>query len=438
MKRIILVLTFLVALIFATTNIFAQFDIKGKVERKTNEKIDQKIDETLDEGINGVFQKKEKTENEESEEVTEDEESEMVGSDEEVVEESTEEVVEEEKPVVKPDDKPKLESYSKYDFVPGDQILFFEDFSQDAIGDFPALWTSDGSGEVKKVSIAEGNWFHLNGEDAVYGYLNQIAFPKDFIIEFDIIPDAIYYYGVQLTLYNDLENKELNSSLFPGQEGLHIDIQHDQWNTLGYRHDTDEEFIYGKSTTKPVVREQVNHVIIWVQNRRTRIYHDGAKTVDVPTSMYSGTSFNKIRLSVWDRGASPMITNLKITTASPDMRSKLLTEGKLVSYGIYFDSGKDAVKPESYGSVNEIANVLKENPAVKIMIVGHTDSDGDDAMNLDLSKRRAANVKNYLVKEFGISADRISTDGKGESQSLVPNTSVENKAKNRRVEFIKL
>ena len=70
MKRIILVLTVLVALIFATTNIFAQFDIKGKVERKTNEKIDQKIDETLDEGLNGIFNPKENYENEESEETT--------------------------------------------------------------------------------------------------------------------------------------------------------------------------------------------------------------------------------------------------------------------------------------------------------------------------------------------------------------------------------
>ena len=59
-------------------------------------------------------------------------------------------------------------------------------------------------------------------------------------------------------------------------------------------------------------------------------------------------------------------------------------------------------------------------------------------MNLDLSKRRAANVKKYLVNEFKISADRIETDGQGENSPIIPNTSVENKAKNRRVEFIKL
>jgi outer membrane protein OmpA-like peptidoglycan-associated protein len=438
MKRIILVLTVLVALIFATTNIFAQFDIKGKVERKTNEKIDQKIDETLDEGINGVFQKKEKTENEESEEVTEDEESEMVGSDEEVVEESSEEVVEEEKPVVKPDDKPKLESYSEYDFIPGDQILFFEDFSQDAVGDFPALWTSNGGGEVKTLNLASGKWLHMNGDDAVYCYMNKINFPENFIVEFDIIPDAEYTHGYQLTIYNDRvdDAREMNDDLYPGSEGVNINFKYDGWSTLGYR--DDQDWLEASSEKNMVIKEQVNHVIIWVQKRRVRIYHAGQKVLDAPTNLYTGTKFNRIRFSGWDRAAYPYISNLKITTASPDMRSKLLTEGKLVSYGIYFDSGKDVVKPESYGSVKEIAAVLTENPAVKIMIVGHTDSDGDDAMNLDLSKRRAASVKNYLVKEFGISADRITTDGKGESVPLMPNSSTENKAKNRRVEFIKL
>jgi len=120
------------------------------------------------------------------------------------------------------------------------------------------------------------------------------------------------------------------------------------------------------------------------------------------------------------------------------MRSKLLTEGKLVSYGIYFDVNKDVVKPESTGTIRDIAKVLKENPTVSIKIIGHTDSDGNDAANLDLSKRRGASVKNALVSQFGIDGSRIQTDGKGETEPIAPNTTSENKAKNRRVEFIKL
>ena len=71
----------------------------------------------------------------------------------------------------------------------------------------------------------------------------------------------------------------------------------------------------------------------------------------------------------------------------------MLTEGKLITYGIYFDVNKDVVKPESYGTLKDIAQVLTDNPDVKVKIVGHTDSDGSDEANLDLSKRRAASVK---------------------------------------------
>ena len=120
------------------------------------------------------------------------------------------------------------------------------------------------------------------------------------------------------------------------------------------------------------------------------------------------------------------------------MRSKLLTEGKLISYGIYFDVNKDVVKPESYGTLKEIAAVMNENPEVKVKVVGHTDSDGADPANLDLSKRRGGSVKDALVKNFGVDASRLEFDGMGETQPVAPNDTPVNKALNRRVEFIKL
>jgi outer membrane protein OmpA-like peptidoglycan-associated protein len=120
------------------------------------------------------------------------------------------------------------------------------------------------------------------------------------------------------------------------------------------------------------------------------------------------------------------------------MRSKLLTDGKLVTYGIYFDVNKDVVKPESYGTLKGIADVLKENADVKVKIVGHTDSDGADASNMDLSKRRGASVKDALVKDFGIDATRLESDGMGETQPIAPNDTPVNKALNRRVELIKI
>lgn len=338
-----------------------------------------------------------------------------------------------------PQEDPKFVASSKYDFVPGERIILFDDFSQDAVGDFPALWTTNSAGEINTISIAPGNWFNLNSTDGNYFLLNDIDFPKNFIIEFDIVPKTKGgRIAAGLLLYGETKRKEMDNGTAPGNGGIMISIEKQNWNTWGYKTGENEK-ITGKSEVNPVIAEKVNHVIIWVQGRRLRIYHQQAKVLDMPTNIYDGVKLSRLcfRLS---RGASSgsYISNLRITDAAPDMRSKLITEGKLVSYGIYFDVNKDVVKSESYGTIKEIAKVLTDNPTVNIKIVGHTDSDGDDQSNLDLSKRRAASVKNVLVKEFGIDATRIETEGKGESESIAKNDSVVNKALNRRVEFLKL
>ncbi|MOA52286.1 putative lipoprotein YiaD precursor [compost metagenome] len=88
--------------------------------------------------------------------------------------------------------------------------------------------------------------------------------------------------------------------------------------------------------------------------------------------------------------------------------------------------------------LKEIATVLQENPTVSVKIIGHTDSDGDGSANLLLSQKRAIAVKNSLINFYGINANRMLTDGKGESQPVQPNTTTAGKTQNRRVEFVKL
>jgi OmpA-OmpF porin, OOP family len=332
-----------------------------------------------------------------------------------------------------------LESYSTYDFVPGDKVLLFDDFSQDAVGDFPALWTANAAGEINTLNIAAGKWLNLNSTDGNYFLLKSIDFPKNFIIEFDIVPKKTGgRIAAGLILYGEEKPKEMDNNPHPGNGGIIISIEKERWNTMGYKTGENTQ-ITGSSAINPVEAEKVNHVIVWVQNRRFRIYHKQAKVLDMPTNVFDGTKFNRLcfRLS---RGAScgSYISNVRITNAGPDMRSKLLTEGKLISYGIYFDVNKDVVKPESYGTLKGIADVLNENSEVRVKIVGHTDSDGADAANLDLSKRRGAAVKAELIKDFGIDASRLESDGMGETQPVAPNDTPANKALNRRVELIKL
>lgn len=332
-----------------------------------------------------------------------------------------------------------LQAYSKYDFVPGDQVILFEDFSQDAVGDFPALWTTDAAGEVNTLNIGTGNWFNLNSTEGTYWFMKDIDFPKNFILEMDIVPKKTGgRYAADLTIFGEKAHSEMDKNGDPGICGLHIGIEKNIWETTGYKKGVNEK-LSGKSTINVVEPDKVNHVIIWVQNRRVRIYHKGGKVIDIPTNIYDESKFSRLCFKLY-RGASAgsYISNIKITTAAPDMRSKLLTEGKLVSYGIYFDVNKDVVKPESYGTLKGIADILNENPDVKVKIVGHTDSDGADAANLDLSKRRGAAVKAELIKNFGIDAARLESDGMGETKPVAPNDTPVNKALNRRVEIIKI
>lgn len=335
-------------------------------------------------------------------------------------------------------DQAPLQAFSSYDFVPGEKVIYFDDFSQDAVGDFPALWTANAAGEINTLSIAPGKWLNLNSTDGNYFYLKNVDFPKNYIVEFDIVPKKTGgRIAAGLILYGETKHTEMDNNAHPGNCGIIISIEKANWNTYGYK-TGENTTITASSVLNPVEAEKVNHVIIWVQNRRLRIYHKMAKVLDIPTNIYEGSVFNRFcfRLS---RGVScgSYISNLRITDAAPDMRNKLITEGKLVSYGIYFDVNSDKVKPESYGTIKSIADVLKENAGVKIKIIGHTDADGNDAANLDLSKRRAAAVKNELVKTFGIDASMIDTDGMGETKPVAPNDTPANKALNRRVEFIK-
>jgi outer membrane protein OmpA-like peptidoglycan-associated protein len=235
-------------------------------------------------------------------------------------------------------------------------------------------------------------------------------------------------------LSGDLDNPGYGGQ--PGLAGFKIHPDYDNvfWNNWSeareWQGDNGQVSFSFKSKEK-------YHLAFWVQKQRVRIYADENKVLDLPKGLQVNYKYNIFRIETLDN-ANPIISNFRIAAGLPDIRNKLLTEGKLISYGIYFDVNKDVVKSESYPSLKEIAAILKDNPTLKIKIVGYTDSDGDDKSNLDLSKRRAVSVKNALVKDFGIDAARIETDGKGESEPVAPNDSGINKAHNRRVEFIKL
>ena len=131
------------------------------------------------------------------------------------------------------------------------------------------------------------------------------------------------------------------------------------------------------------------------------------------------------------------ITKLEYPVPHPvNLVEKQLTEQKrAVTYGIYFDFNKDTIKPESEPVLKEIVQAMTDNPDWKLTVEGHTDNIGGDAYNLDLSKRRAAAVKDALVTRYHIAADRLLTNGYGSSRPVETNDTLEGRARNRRVEL---
>ena len=132
-----------------------------------------------------------------------------------------------------------------------------------------------------------------------------------------------------------------------------------------------------------------------------------------------------------------LITNIRIAKGAVPLYDRMMSDGKFITYGITFDVGKSTIKPESMGEINRIVTLMKENPDLKFSVEGHTDSTGNEASNQTLSEARSKAIVDKLI-ELGIATDRLTASGKGQSSPIADNGTDEGRAKNRRVEFVKL
>ncbi len=332
------------------------------------------------------------------------------------------------------------------DFVPGQSVIFQDDFSQDALADFPAKWNSNGSGKVTTLNGLTGRWLELKTNTAVTPEINK-ALPENSTIEFDLYLDAqngqttpFIQFGltqVKDILKEDLFYKDrlfMNIHRYAEQDGHTVEY--------GLKND-----VLGTKGDFPITSyaNKVLHVSMALNKTRIRIYLDQTKVLDLPRALTPGMRTNFFLNSNQVVPAAELdmyIGNVRIASAETDARSllvkQLMESGKAVTNDILFDVNSDAIKSQSYDVVNQFGDALKANPTLKIKITGHTDSDGNPSNNMELSKKRAASVKKYLLANYGIDDSRIETDGKGATQPVADNSTTTGKAKNRRVEFLKL
>ena len=127
----------------------------------------------------------------------------------------------------------------------------------------------------------------------------------------------------------------------------------------------------------------------------------------------------------------------EVTVDAASLNKGISETGKIAIYGIYFDTGKSDIKPESKPTIGEIEKMLKQNLRLKLFVVGHTDIDGSMESNMKLSSDRAASVVKALI-ENGIQASRLKSGGVGPFCPIESNRTEGGKTKNRRVELVEM
>lgn len=344
--------------------------------------------------------------------------------------------------------------YIKYDFIPGENVIYSNDFATDNMGELPTGWNSNGNAAVVTLDALKGNWLQLY-QNAVYLTDNKASFTENFTVEFDIVlrrtnPKAAFaelVWGVlssgslapdHNTLLKDHAATFATEMSIQPSDHIRSSIQFQTFENRKSYFKTDIQ----KAGALLQQFNEVIHVAMQVQKERVRIWWSGEKAYDIPKAIAAGANINQLYFIVKRYGGPEqevgyVISNIKIAKGLPDTRHKLLNEGRFSTTGILFNASSYTVLPESNGVLNEIAAVLIKNPDLKIKIIGHTDSDGSEAANLELSKQRAASVKQVLINQFNIDAIRMETDGTGELNPVSDNTTKEGKANNRRVEFVR-
>jgi len=380
---------------------------KKESEKRANKNVDKGINKGFDElekGIGGLFNKNRK---QNASQKTEVKQTDQVGE--------------------QPEDELKSEAeapslkWAKYDFIPGDKVIFEDNHEDEENGEFPSRWDLV-RGTIENAEFGGDNIIMFRGgAPTIVPYLKNPEkdyLPEVFTIEFDLYlnnPNSFQLF------FWDKKNQKTSSTY------NHLDIRYDGL----YLSPAGSKIPQGKT-----IKNQWGHIAIAYTRGKMKAYINETRLINIPH-----LEFDPMGISLYAYSASDetkfYIKNFRIAEGGVKYYDRFLQDGKIVSNGIRFDVGKATLLPESMGVINEIYGLLAEHAEVKVSVDGHTDSDGDFDMNQQLSDDRARAVMNQLVA-MGIAQDRLISKGFGESKPMDTNDTPEGKANNRRVEFVKM
>ncbi len=445
MKRIkLLLMTVLLVASYATTQ--AQFGdrlgkaIKKSAEdatvRKSEQKTDQGVSKTIDKVTDPNTYKdkdkdKDKSKNQKTDEAGNSNSNNQSASDDTKSQSADNADSSGDNSAVMPAKSLEM-AYAKSDFVPGDKIIFDDDVTREKAGEFPSQWDlKEGNAEIASINGVKVINIHKNSNITPLMSNMKEYLPEVYTLEFDF-----FYFGKKRDVYFDRYLIEFKDKDGHFAYDFDIEARHDDALTIHWKwkNPSDGEHRTGSQKITGLTVGEFHHFAVSFNKRALKLYVNGERTANIPNATKAS------RFDVMGTGGSEIayfIKSIRMSEGAVPLYDRMMSDGKFITYGITFDVGKSTIKPESMGEMNRILQLLTENPTLKFSVEGHTDNTGTAATNQTLSEARSKAVVDKLVS-MGVATDRLKSAGKGQSNPIADNGTDEGKAKNRRVEFIKL
>jgi OmpA-OmpF porin, OOP family len=306
-----------------------------------------------------------------------------------------------------------------YDFIPGDSVIFYDDFANDHVGDLPTHEDVT-RGNVTIVDIGGRKFLRTQTSGNMTITLTR-ALPQRFTIE------TVFHRrgGNGMGLYFKIGS---------GKQQLTMRCDQGSASISGYGPTGSKESGQGVPGIGPDAFETCRFMI---DSGYVKAYLDSVRVGQL-NNLTIGRG-NKIEVDLPNADSNgALITEIRIAEGGRPLYDALSANGRVATHGILFDTGSDRIRGESTPTLTQIGDMLKAHPELKLTIEGHTDNVGQPADNQTLSEKRAAAVKQYLVTTFGIDASRLATKGLGDTKPVAPNQTPEGRQQNRRVELVKM
>jgi OmpA-OmpF porin, OOP family len=320
-------------------------------------------------------------------------------------------------------------AWANYDFVPGQRTLYFTDFTEDQVGNFPQRLQFK-SGQMEVVEFEGGQRALKASSAGTFTIPLPETLPQKFTLEFDVINRKTQ--GVAANTITVIGGSEGTSS----DKSIEIGWGHNGLAALGGG--LENQWIPSKDQDKERYVGHPASFRILADGNNLKAYVDEKRLANLPTAQFLRAKAITVRLDGRDDEDNAVyLTRIRVAESQKSIYDALSATGRWTTQGILFETGKSDVKPESTPTLKEIAATLKQHPELKVEVQGHTDNVGKPDANLKLSQARAEAVKQALTSEYGVDAGQLTAKGYGDTKPAADNKTAEGRANNRRVELVK-